>query len=327
MAIEMTCPGCGKRLRVPDSAAGKKGKCPFCGTLCDIPLPTEEASGEEKGQAKVRARPKATTRRPGVAAPKRPAARSTSKLPPKLQRRAATAKFAAKRAKQEPKRREYDPEAAAKRKKRQLIILLVVVVAIIVGLILSHIFYFGPIKRRFVTWKRAMDATSSYLTRFGKEILNAVPLQALPEDSLTLRRLADRAKRLFQKYQRNIESAGVKDVIENIFKKSKLYEFCSKLPKMTANLVATLDSILTEKQDAIEEGRKNEWEEQKPEAMRRYLAAYTNIEKPYVLACYMWDAWNMSFTETHWVDKDWREWTQRWIDKEMSGYMATYGGG
>ncbi|HUU42478.1 MAG TPA: DUF4282 domain-containing protein [Planctomycetota bacterium] len=37
MSIEMSCPGCGKQLRLPDSMAGKRGKCPSCGTVMDVP--------------------------------------------------------------------------------------------------------------------------------------------------------------------------------------------------------------------------------------------------------------------------------------------------
>ena len=37
MAIEMTCIGCGKILQIPEAAAGKKGKCPKCGTINVVP--------------------------------------------------------------------------------------------------------------------------------------------------------------------------------------------------------------------------------------------------------------------------------------------------
>lgn len=36
MPISVTCPSCNKELRVPDSAAGKRGRCPQCGTSIDI---------------------------------------------------------------------------------------------------------------------------------------------------------------------------------------------------------------------------------------------------------------------------------------------------
>ena len=38
MTIEFSCQGCGKSMRAPDAAAGKKGQCPQCGTLNTIPL-------------------------------------------------------------------------------------------------------------------------------------------------------------------------------------------------------------------------------------------------------------------------------------------------
>lgn len=44
MAIEVGCPNCGKKLKAPDSLAGRVGKCPACGTrvqLPDAPEPPE----------------------------------------------------------------------------------------------------------------------------------------------------------------------------------------------------------------------------------------------------------------------------------------------
>jgi hypothetical protein len=38
MPIEFSCTACGQLVRTPDSAAGKKGKCPHCGTIAQIPL-------------------------------------------------------------------------------------------------------------------------------------------------------------------------------------------------------------------------------------------------------------------------------------------------
>lgn len=45
MPIEISCP-CGKRLRAKDELAGKKAKCPGCGTLLQIPLPALPAEEE-----------------------------------------------------------------------------------------------------------------------------------------------------------------------------------------------------------------------------------------------------------------------------------------
>jgi predicted Zn finger-like uncharacterized protein len=41
----ITCSNCQSKIRVPDSAAGKKGKCPKCGTSIAIPA-AEEAAAE-----------------------------------------------------------------------------------------------------------------------------------------------------------------------------------------------------------------------------------------------------------------------------------------
>lgn len=39
MPIKFECTECHKTVTAPDSAGGKKGKCPFCGEKVDIPLP------------------------------------------------------------------------------------------------------------------------------------------------------------------------------------------------------------------------------------------------------------------------------------------------
>src|SRR5712672_1743515 len=39
----VTCPGCGKKLQVKDELAGKKAKCPTCGSPFAIPTPRAAA--------------------------------------------------------------------------------------------------------------------------------------------------------------------------------------------------------------------------------------------------------------------------------------------
>jgi predicted RNA-binding Zn-ribbon protein involved in translation (DUF1610 family) len=43
MTIQLTC-SCGKRLRVPDNAAGKRAKCPACGKVGIVPSPVMAAT-------------------------------------------------------------------------------------------------------------------------------------------------------------------------------------------------------------------------------------------------------------------------------------------
>lgn len=45
MPIEFRCTSCSKLLRTPDESAGKKAKCPECGTIVDVPR--EEPFGDE----------------------------------------------------------------------------------------------------------------------------------------------------------------------------------------------------------------------------------------------------------------------------------------
>ena len=40
MPIEFRCPGCSRLLRTPEESAGKKAKCPQCGTIADVPATT-----------------------------------------------------------------------------------------------------------------------------------------------------------------------------------------------------------------------------------------------------------------------------------------------
>jgi len=42
MAIEFHCPRCGKLVRAPDEAGGKRGKCPTCGHISYIPMPDDQ---------------------------------------------------------------------------------------------------------------------------------------------------------------------------------------------------------------------------------------------------------------------------------------------
>ncbi len=43
MPIEMSCTGCGQTLRVADEHAGKKARCPACGTIAEVPWAGVEA--------------------------------------------------------------------------------------------------------------------------------------------------------------------------------------------------------------------------------------------------------------------------------------------
>jgi len=49
MPVEFHCEHCGKLVKAPSEAAGRKGKCPHCQVVCYIPMPPEEI--EEIGLA------------------------------------------------------------------------------------------------------------------------------------------------------------------------------------------------------------------------------------------------------------------------------------
>src|SRR5262245_26834918 len=39
MSISFLCPACGKSIKAPDHAAGKRGRCPACKTAATVPMP------------------------------------------------------------------------------------------------------------------------------------------------------------------------------------------------------------------------------------------------------------------------------------------------
>lgn len=52
MSISVTCAQCGKAVKAPDSASGRKGKCPDCGAIIEIPVATQSAAPPEAVKAK-----------------------------------------------------------------------------------------------------------------------------------------------------------------------------------------------------------------------------------------------------------------------------------
>jgi hypothetical protein len=60
MPITLRC-DCGRALRVKDEFAGRKGRCPHCGTVLAIPAPEVEA--EEDAYEVLRAEPETRVRR------------------------------------------------------------------------------------------------------------------------------------------------------------------------------------------------------------------------------------------------------------------------
>lgn len=47
MPIKFNCSECGKTINAPDAAAGKKGRCPQCSAVMEIPLPPPPAEQED----------------------------------------------------------------------------------------------------------------------------------------------------------------------------------------------------------------------------------------------------------------------------------------
>jgi phage FluMu protein Com len=47
MSITFRCHACHKDVTAPDAAAGRRGKCPFCGQMNDVPLPPTRQEEDE----------------------------------------------------------------------------------------------------------------------------------------------------------------------------------------------------------------------------------------------------------------------------------------
>lgn len=60
--IEFACMHCGKQFKVKDEAAGKKGKCPQCGNMVEVPSPDAEVPLDEVGATIAPVQPHSVTR-------------------------------------------------------------------------------------------------------------------------------------------------------------------------------------------------------------------------------------------------------------------------
>lgn len=48
MPISFSCESCKKKVKAPDGAGGKWGKCPECGHRCYVPMPASAFKGEDE---------------------------------------------------------------------------------------------------------------------------------------------------------------------------------------------------------------------------------------------------------------------------------------
>ncbi|MHC4563068.1 MAG: TFIIB-type zinc ribbon-containing protein [Planctomycetota bacterium] len=47
MSIQFDCAYCGKIIKAPDAAAGKRGRCPHCGQTNDVPVPLPDTHDDD----------------------------------------------------------------------------------------------------------------------------------------------------------------------------------------------------------------------------------------------------------------------------------------
>lgn len=83
MPISFTCGSCGRNLKTPESMAGKKGKCPHCGAVMEIPAQSKDDDPFDLGSSKSSPPPAKSSNQgsndlwgdaPSAASPKAPAA-------------------------------------------------------------------------------------------------------------------------------------------------------------------------------------------------------------------------------------------------------------
>jgi hypothetical protein len=151
MPIPMTC-ACGRSLRVKDEFAGRKAKCPGCGTVLTVPLP--EAEREEEALEVLLAEP------PPDEAPPRSAVRAEPPPPGPEPRPRAEGPSRRKRLRDEPR----DVPNVEKRRRVPavafeegwfgsvnagvaggLLMMVIAVVWFVLGLMADRIFFFPPI--------------------------------------------------------------------------------------------------------------------------------------------------------------------------------------
>src|SRR5262245_23811954 len=48
MSVEVSCPGCGVKLKAPDDRIGKKARCKMCRTSFRVPGPVADSLGESQ---------------------------------------------------------------------------------------------------------------------------------------------------------------------------------------------------------------------------------------------------------------------------------------
>jgi len=98
MSIKLTCTLCLKELDIPDSFAGRKGKCPYCGEVLDIPAPGEATAAAATEQTQPTAQASAPTQPPRAEpAPPEVAGQSAAGEPAPTADRPAAARAAGER--------------------------------------------------------------------------------------------------------------------------------------------------------------------------------------------------------------------------------------
>ncbi len=312
MAIEVLCPGCGKRLRVPDAAAGKQGKCPACGQVMQIPAAPAGAQAPEPQEPQeprraTKRRPDAATRgrtrrtgsrrtgrmaaREGVARGERRPSERTARPAGRTARmgaRGRTARMGAKGEKGKPGRRhEFDPEEYARQKKKKIIMFVCALGALVAAAIVLYVLIAVPINRRWAAFRRWGRDSKKYLDETWKGVFEKIPIDKPPQTASTIEALVKTSKDLFKKLQDNVERSPITDYIKAL----KAYKFCGQVPKRLEDLLHRAREIERVYRDAEEE----EWSEERLQtdlkpAVKDYMKAFVEAEIAFNKADLYWAA-------------------------------------
>lgn len=266
--ILVQCGQCGKNLRVPAEAAGKKGKCPSCGTLLEIPSRGAAVPAEKKlpkptpklrGQTRLvgfRDRPRKSEERK----------RGTAKLGASASRRRTTRVGARSKKKgvkervQKGRKFEYDPEKAARKKKRQLIVMCIIGGALLVFGITYHIIFVSPVQKKKAEFSRLLDDAYGLLEAFNEQV-KRIKSTDLPETPTLVEKISKAMKSDYKDFEERLKKSEIYEIVGNY----RLFKLLAELPKIPDDMIRVLQKVVSVEKEAEED----EWSEERL-TKRRY---------------------------------------------------------
>jgi len=310
--IVIQCGQCGKNLRVPAEAAGKRGKCPSCGTLLEIPSQGAAAPTEKKmpkpapklrGQTRLvgfrdRARKgeerKRGTAKFGAGATRRRTTRVGAKSKKGLKERA-----------QKGRKFEYDPEKAAKKKKRQLILMCIIGAALLVFGITYYIIFVSPVQKKRAAFSRLLDDAYSLLEAYKEQFNRIKNPQELPKSPTLIEKISKAMKADYKDFEERLKKSEIYEIVGNY----RLFKLLAELPKIPDDMIRTLQKVAS----AEREAKEDEWSEErllkrKYELHTDFIGGYHRLKVKLRTALMYHNAMQKAMS-VHTMSKEgWKEW-------------------